>query len=46
MATSLQLPQKLFQFYNLHTNDEKLVKFSPVLAEIVGMICRFLPAHP
>jgi len=25
-------------------NAEKLVKFGPVLAEIFGMICRFLPS--
>jgi len=28
------------------TNAEKLVKFGPVLAEIFGMICRFLPSRP
>jgi len=27
------------------TNAEKLVKFGPVLAEIFGMRCRFLPSH-
>jgi len=28
------------------TNGEKLAKFGPVLAEIFGMICRFLSSRP
>ena len=28
------------------TNAEKVVKFGPVVAEIFGMICRFLPSCP
>ena len=28
------------------TNAEKLAKFGPVLAEIFGMKCRFLPSRP
>jgi len=28
------------------TKAEKLLKFGPVLAEIFGMICRFLPSRP
>ena len=31
---------------HMSTNAETLVKYGPVLAKIVGKICRFLPSRP
>jgi len=48
IATFHQLLQNYFSFIIcIHnpTKSEKLVKFGPVLADIFGMICRFLPSR-